>query len=77
MKKIAIFVTLILAIVWSIHPVEGFIPLKSLALGARALNFSAENAIIHPEMTRNAILEVAAELLRDNPNSNDPQGSIR
>ena len=77
MKKIAIFVALILSIGWSIHPVEGFIPLKSLAIGARALSFSTKNAIIHPEMTRNAILEVAAELLRDNPNPNDHQGSIR
>jgi hypothetical protein len=77
MKKVATFVTLILAIGWSICPAEGFIPLKSLALVARGLSFSTKNAIVHPEMTRNAILKVAAELLRDNPNPNDRQGSIR
>ena len=64
MKKIKIYVTvaLILALGWSICPTEGFIPNELLALGSKVLSPSTEDAITHPEMTRKAILEVAAEV---------------
>ena len=77
MKKIKIFITLVLAIGWSICPTEGFIPNEILAFGSKALSLSTKDAVTHPEMTRNAILEVAAEVLRDNPNPSDSQGSTQ
>ena len=60
---------------YQIAPSTGFIPTKLLEIAARALSFSFEDAITHEDMTRNAILEVAAEVLRDNPNPSDHQGS--
>ena len=70
-----ILVTLLLAIGWSICPIEAFIPTRLLALGSKVMSFSSKDAIIHPEMTRNALLEVAVEVLKDNPNPRDSLGS--
>jgi hypothetical protein len=67
-----VFVALLIAI---LGHAEGFIPNYVVMLGTKALSFSFENAITHEDMTRSAHLEVAAELLRDNPNPSDRQGS--
>ena len=73
MMTIAFVLTLTLG--YQIAPSTGFIPNKLFEIGARALSFSFEDAINHEEMTRSAHLEVAAEVLRDNPNPSDHQGS--
>ena len=55
----------------------GFIPTSLLETASKALSLSLEDALNHKEMTRNALLEVAAEVLRDNPNPSDAQSSQR
>ena len=82
MKKVAIFATLLIAIIgWSICPIEGFIPTKFFARGSKLIHLSTrlkfKNVITHRDMTRNALLEVADEVLRDNPNPSDDQSSQR
>ena len=69
-----VFAALLMAI---LCPAEGFIPNRFVMMGTKALSFSFEDAITHEDMTRNAHLEVAAEVLRDNPNPSDSQGSSR
>lgn len=46
----------------------GFVPNRYLAWTLNALSFSFDSTITHRDMTRSAILEVAADVLRDNPN---------
>ena len=60
-----------------LYPTEGFIPNKLLMVGSKILSGSSEDAVTHEDMTRNAHLEVAAEVLRDNPNPSDRLGSSR
>ena len=69
-----VFATLLVAM---LYPTEGFIPNQFVMLGTKLLSGSLENAVTHEDMTRNAHLEVAAELLRDNPNPSDRLGSSR
>ena len=69
-----VVLTLFVAVGWNlVCPTEGFLPNKIIEMGARALSFSFEDAVNHQEMTRNAHLQVAAEVLRDNPNSGSYQ----
>lgn len=49
------------------QPVECFIPTKLYNHLAALYDFTSANGITHVAMTRNAILRVAADLLRDNP----------
>ena len=65
--------TLILG--YQIAPSTEFVPNKIAEIALRVLSFSLEDAITHEDMTRNALLEVAAEVLRDNPNPSDRQRS--
>jgi hypothetical protein len=74
MMKTLLFV-LTLTLGYQIAPSTGFIPNKLVETAARALSFSLEDAITHEDMTRSAHLEVAAEVLRDNPNPSDRQES--
>ena len=74
---LAIAFVLMLTLDYQIAPSTGFIPNKLFEIGTRALSFSFEDAINHEEMTRTAHLEVAAEVLKDNPNSSDRPGSTR
>ena len=62
---------------YQVAPSAGFIPNTLREIASKALSFSLEDAINHEEMTRNALLEVATEVLRDNPNPNDAQSSQR
>ena len=73
--KILVAIAFLVILGYQIAPSTGFIPTKLLEIAARALSFSFEDAITHEDMTRNAILEVATEVLRDNPNPSDRQGS--
>ena len=76
MKKIVALVFVSMLILgYQTAPSAAFIPTKLLEIAARALSFSFEDAITHEDMTRSAILDVAAEVLRDNPNPSDSQGS--
>ena len=71
MERAILFTTLFVAIVgWSIRPIEGFIPNKALALAAKFVSLSSKGCLTHQDMTRSAILEVATEVLGDNPNPN-------
>ena len=58
-------------------PSAGFIPNKQLEIALKALSFSTKDAITHEDMTKDAVLKVAAEVLRDNPNPKDSHGSIQ
>ena len=69
-----VFMALLIAI---LGPAEGFIPNTLVMTGTKALSFSFEDAITHEDMTRTAHLEVAAEVLLDNPNPSDRQGSTQ
>ena len=73
--KILVVVAFVVMLGFQIAPSTGFIPTKWSEIAARALSFSFEDAITHEDMTRNAILEVASEVLRDNPNPSDRRGS--
>jgi hypothetical protein len=80
MKKVTIFAILVIVTIgWSIYPTEGFIPTQFFARGSKLIHFFTrrqfKSVVTHRDMTRNAILEVAAEVLRDNPNPSDRQGS--
>ena len=78
MKKVVIFVQiLLLAIGWNICPIEGFIPNDLLAFAAKAASFSTKDVLTHQDMTRNALLDVATEVLRDNPNPNYSESTQR
>ena len=74
---IAMVFMLILILGYQVAPSAGFIPNKQLAMIAKTISYSLEDAITHEEMTRNSILEVADEVLRDSPNPSDSLGSSR
>ena len=74
---VAVVFVLMLMLGYQVAPSAGFIPTKLLEIASKTLSFSLEDAITHEEMTRNALLEVAAEVLTDNPNPNDAQSSQR
>ena len=75
--KTLVVILFVVMLSYQIALSTGFIPTKRLEIAARALSFSLEDAITHEDMTRSAHLEVAAEVLRDNPNPSDHQGSTQ
>ena len=76
MESTILFTTLLIAVIgWSICPVEGFIPNKALAIVARLTSLSSEDCLTHQDMSRSAILEVATEILGDNPNPNGAENT--
>ena len=72
---------LLIAIGWSICSTEAFIPTKFYRSGSILLHIIHERLrlplVTHWDMIRNAILEVAAEVLKDNPNPSDSHSSQR
>ena len=72
-----LFATLLIAVGWSIHPTEGFIPNDFLAFGAKVISLSTNSCLTHQDMSRSAILEVVTEVLKDTPNPNYAQGIQR
>ena len=83
MKKAIAFATLLLAIGWSISPTDGFIPNGFLQICAKGVSCfrnqmeTDEEMITHEDMTKKAILEVAAQVLQTNTNPRDGQSSQR
>ena len=61
------FVTLML-ILLTPHVTIGFVPNDLARFGLNAVSLSFDSFETHEDMTRNAILAVAADVLRDNPN---------
>ena len=72
-----IFIATLLVLDCQIAPSAAFIPNKIYEIAAKALSLSLKDAITHEDMTRSALLKVAAEVLRDNPLPSDPRGSSR
>lgn len=64
------------ALLWVPSPVEAFIPNGFLSLIARALDSSGQSATTHVAMTRNAILRITVDLLRENPYDEQSQQRI-
>ena len=61
------FLPALLLVIWVSPPAEAFIPNKLFAAGVGLNDLSLKPTITHTDMTRNAILQVAANLLKDNP----------
>lgn len=77
MKLVRILLTvLMLAWGWATYPATGFVSTKFLAASLIQFSGSPDDTqiVTHPDMTRNAILNVTADLLMDNPNL-DSEGS--
>ena len=72
-----LFTTLLVAIGGCICPADGFIPNSFLVQLAKAASGSTESCLTHQDMSRSAILQVATEVLRDNPNPNDARSTQR
>ena len=72
-----IFLATLLLLGCQLAPSKAFIPNKLYAIAAKVISLSLEDAITHEEMTRSALLQVAAEVLRDNPLPSDPRGSFQ
>lgn len=68
---------LLVIVTWAPYPLAGFIPARFLAWTVQGLDLSLDSTITHKEMSRAAILNVAADLLRDNPNPDSPGSSSR
>ena len=81
MKIATIFTTILLAVGWSICPTVGFVPGSFLAFCGPLVNGmaskSCETIVTHQQMTKNAIYQVADEVLRANPNPRDRLSSQR
>jgi hypothetical protein len=69
-----VFVILLIAL---LGPAEGFIPDSLAWFGEGFLTSSFKDVTTHEDMTKIAHLEVAAEVLRDNPNPSDRLESSR
>ena len=54
-----------------------FIPNRYLAWAVNGLSLFQESTITHKDMSRNAVLNVAAQVLRDNPNSENEGSTAR
>ena len=61
---------------WILFPVEAFIPNKFLSYIAAGLDLNFVSAVTHNDMTRSAILHVAADFLKDNPYNDESQQRI-
>lgn len=66
-----------LVLIWIICPSTGFLPEKYLAWTLNAVDLSLASTITHKDMSRAAILDVAADFLRDNPNPESKGSSSR
>lgn len=73
MKLIAFSTVLMLVI----YPSTGFIPNKARAIGLGIVGFSSDSITTHRDMSEAAILEVAADVLIDNPNPESEGSSSR
>lgn len=71
--KTAIF----LVLSWAIFSASGFIPVPYLVTPLRLLSLDFSSAITHKDMSRAAILSVAAQFLIDNPNPENEGSSSR
>ena len=71
MTTMIVFIVLMLS--WAVCPTAGFVPTKLVEYGLRE---GYDSAVTHADMTRGAILYVAANVLRDNPNT-DNEGSSK
>lgn len=56
---------------------SAFVPNRFFAWTLNGVSFSFKSTVTHKDMTRNAILDVAVDLLRDNPNPNNQGSSSR
>ena len=74
---------LFLAIGWSVSPTNAFVPTGFLRMCTKAVGcfrkkiVSDVDMITHQDMTKRAILQVADDVLRANPNPSDSQSSQR
>ena len=80
MKQATVFAILLVAIGWSICSTKAFIPSKIFTGSSIFLyvfrKYPHIPVVTHWDMTRNAVLEVAAEVLKDNPNPSDRALSV-
>ena len=67
-------IALLVILMSIINPSLGFVPLRVLAASLQAAQLSQDFTTTHQDMSRAAILDVAADLLKDNPNP-ESQGS--
>ena len=66
-----------LVLIWMASPSAGFIPTKFLPWTVKGLDLSRDSALTHKDISRAAILNIAADLLRDNPNPDNPESTSR
>ena len=66
-----------IVLIWVVSPSAGFIPIKFLAWSVKGIDLSSDSAVTHKDMSRAAILDVAADLLKENPNPNSAGSSSR
>ena len=77
MKKVTVAAILFLAIGWSISPTNAFVPTGFLRLCTKAVGCFRDklvgdvDMITHQDMTKRAILQVADDVLKANPNPRD------
>ena len=64
-------------ICWRVYPTVGFLPNDVAELGMKLVSLSTDPSVTHNDMTRDAILDVAANVLRDNPNPDNEGSSER
>ena len=82
-KKVSVAAMLFLAIGWSVSPTNAFVPTGFLRMCTKAVGCfrdkleSDVDMITHQDMTKRAILKVADDVLRANPNPSDSQSSQR
>ena len=62
---------------WGSSPAAGFVPVRYLAWALNAISFSFDGTTTHKDMTKEAVLDVATNLLIDNPNPDSPGSSRR
>ena len=83
MKKVTVAAILFLAIGWNISPTNAFVPNGYLRVCTKAVGCFREklvsdvDMVTHEDMTKRAILHVASDVLRANPNPRDSQSSQR
>ena len=77
MIKITAILISSVVLIWVVSPSAGFIPTKFLAWTVKGLDLSLDSALTHKDISRAAILNIAADLLRDNPNPDNPESTSR
>lgn len=71
--KVTVVLVAVAVLVWSISPSTAFVPTRFLAYLLNGVSFSFDSTITHKDMSRAAVLQVAAEVLTDNPEN---EGSV-